>query len=196
MPVQLAATVRSIPKPEPIPSTSAAAPIGATTSGEVLAVALSDITAGWPEAVRREISRDGLEKAKCELPAADIGGPLKHGLVQFPWQQLRAWLKPAPATDETPETAGTILDLPLRIIAPLYLAQSRAAQSQRKIAVDNEVPDLFQKGQAQEAPRPPAAPTPRPRPEAAPAPAPSGAPAPVAAATPAAPRLRLAARVT
>jgi predicted regulator of Ras-like GTPase activity (Roadblock/LC7/MglB family) len=188
MPVQPAATVRPIPKPEPVPSTSAAAPIGATTSGEILAVALADISAGWPEAVRREISRDGLEKAKCELPMADIGGPLKNGLVQFPWQQVRAWLKPAPTTAATPETAGTILDLPLRIIAPLYLAQSRAAQSQKKIAVDNEVPELFQKGQAQEAPRPPAAPTPRPRPVAAAPPAPPReAPAPAVAATPAVP---------
>ncbi len=183
------------PKPAPIPSASPAAPSRATAAGEVLAIALADLMAGWPETVRREISRDGLEKAKCELPVAEISGPLKQGLVQFPWRQLRAWLKPALTTAETPETAGTILDLPLRIIAPLYLGQSRAAQSQKKIAVDNDVPDLFQKGQAQEAPRPPAAPKPAPRPEvtaaprqvAPPASAPSQTPAPVAAATAAAP---------
>src|SRR5260370_27829920 len=116
MPVQPAVTVRPIPKPEPIPSTSAPAPIGATTSGEVLAVALADISAGWPEAVRREISRDGLEKAKCELPAADIGGPLKHGLLQFPWQQGRASPQPPPAPPAPPPTPGTILHLPLPII--------------------------------------------------------------------------------
>jgi len=74
---------------------------------------------------------------------AMVDQSLRKGRIVFPWKTLRSWMQPA----VPPVGAGhdaTPLDLPLRIIAPLYLARQRqAAAAKQKVSVDADIPNLF-----------------------------------------------------
>ena len=111
-----------------------------------------------------------------------IEGAIKQGKVAFPWKAVRSWIKP-PVAESVSAHDAALVDLPLRVITPLFLAELKATRAQKKISVDDNIPDLFsdarQSDAAAPAPAPvrtPAAPVRTPVPVAAPA-----APVPIAA---------------
>jgi predicted regulator of Ras-like GTPase activity (Roadblock/LC7/MglB family) len=118
-------------------------PAKASPAVEPLVVSLSALAEGWPDEVRKEILTFGLVEAKVGLPANAIEQALKQGRICFTWKTLRSWLKPAvPAVASTHDS--TVLDLPLRVIAPLFLERQReAGKSKQKVSVDEEIPNLF-----------------------------------------------------
>jgi predicted regulator of Ras-like GTPase activity (Roadblock/LC7/MglB family) len=147
---------------------------------------LKDIAQGWPEAVQNEIVELDLVQAACGFPLSGIGQALKQGVIHYSWQQIRAFIKSAPHL--APSVHGeTILQLPLQVIAPLYMARAAEDQDQQKIPVGQDIPDVFVRSQAKGAARPVAAAPPAARPLPA---APSVAPRlPAASFAPQAPTL-------
>jgi predicted regulator of Ras-like GTPase activity (Roadblock/LC7/MglB family) len=114
----------------------------ATQPEETLQVPLSALAEGWPEPIRKEAVQLGLVEAKVGLPVDIVGQSLKLGRIAFPWQTIRSWAQggglPAPSPND-----GIIVELPLRVIAPLFLARQKAAKDQPKVSVDAEIPNLF-----------------------------------------------------
>jgi predicted regulator of Ras-like GTPase activity (Roadblock/LC7/MglB family) len=97
----------------------------------------------WPEIVRKEIIDSNLVDAKVALPFNAIEQALKQGRIAFTWKTLRGWIKPAvlPAVSAHD---STVLELPLKIVAPLFLArQKEQTKHQQKVSVDEEIPNLF-----------------------------------------------------
>ena len=93
---------------------------------------LSAIAEAWPDAVRKEIVGLRLADAKVELPCELIEKALRQGKIAFPWKLVRTWLKPAPPAVPSPAD-NTVLELPLKIVAPLFLArQHEASNGKRK----------------------------------------------------------------
>ena len=134
----------SLPKPsaaKPAPARSAAP---AAFTG-ILPVALSEVSQSWPEPVRHEIEQLGLSASTLELPGGEVGESLKEGKVLYHWRRLRYWIKPTAPTDTSPH-AETLLELPLNIVAPLYLSRCRTGHAQKKQHVDESIPDLFNQG--------------------------------------------------
>jgi predicted regulator of Ras-like GTPase activity (Roadblock/LC7/MglB family) len=92
---------------------------------------------------------------------------MKSGRVVFTWTELCGWLS---GTEVPPSANGeSALELPLKVVAPLFMALRRADKPRKSISVAESVPDLF-------------ASIPRP---AAPAPEPEPVPEPVVAPEPA-----------
>ena len=136
-----------VPPQQPLPKLSTPKPAvvrspAGSASTATLTVSLADVSQAWPEAVREEIHQLGLSAATLELPGGEIGDSLKGGKVLYHWRRLRYWIKPTAPADTSPH-AETLLELPLNIIAPLYLAQGRTSPAQRKQVVDESIPDLF-----------------------------------------------------
>lgn len=171
----------------------------ATVPGGALSVSVRTVNQKWPEAIRNVVQQLGV--TDLEIPNALIETALKLGKIEFQWQQVVTWLRPAPAKDIAADHAGTVLELPLSVVAPLFLQQSR--YKAKKTAAPEGIPDLFSnKGEKIEQPEPEAdeevaeeteaaapeivAPPPPPRP-VAPPPRPAPPAAPVAPARPAAP---------
>lgn len=69
------------------------------------------------------------------LPAEPVGAALKTGKVVFPWRQLRGWLVvPGPITAASLNDETEVV-LPLKVLAPLYMAQYRPqAQARPPVA--------------------------------------------------------------
>ncbi len=132
--------LNGLPPPPP-----AAAPRGSAPGHppQPFILSLVSLAEGWPEAVRRDLIQLNLVDAKVALPAQLIEQALRQGRVAFSWKTLRSWIKPAPLPMASAQD-GTVVELPLHIVAPLFLARQRqASQSARKVAVDESIPNLF-----------------------------------------------------
>jgi predicted regulator of Ras-like GTPase activity (Roadblock/LC7/MglB family) len=104
---------------------------------------LSDLTEAWPDVLRQEIARWNLSKSIVALPLEFVEIGLKQGHISCSWKQLRAWIQPALAEPPISAHDAAVLSLPLKIIAPLFLAKQQAVKAQPKVAIDSSIPNLF-----------------------------------------------------
>jgi len=138
-----AAPVPPAPRPpiaarEPIP-----APAKPSYEAPVLSVSLTALAEAWPEAIRHELVQLNLVDAKLALPVEIVEPALKRGKVAFTWKVLRSWIKPSPLPAVSVHD-NTHLELPLKVIAPLFLKrQNEAVQSHQKVEIDENIPNLF-----------------------------------------------------
>ena len=163
------------PKPAPTAAPSpvaAAAPAPPAVLGDMV-IPLADVSQAWPEPLKQEIEKAGLQGAKLLAPMSLVEPMMRAGRVNFTWGDLSKWIEPAPSFSFAPET---VLDLPLKTIIPMFMAQRRTGGVQRKVNIAESIPDLFGGSKA-----PAAAPVATPAPE--PAPAPVATPAPSAPPT-------------
>jgi len=148
------ASANSVPQNQQPPRTPSAHtnPLGAPAkarfdgvkSGEApIVAALSRLAEAWPEPIRKEILEFGLVEAEVNIPAEVLEQGLKQGRVVVTWKTLREWLRP-PATVKVSPADATTLELPLKVVAPLFLARQKERLSDRqKVEVDKEIPNLF-----------------------------------------------------
>ena len=129
--------------------------------------------------------------AKVALPAAAITAGVAKGKVIFSWGQIRSWVTPPPTPTQAKET--TELTLPLKVVAPAFLAHSKPGAARKSIAMDDSIPALFSGGDTSKpAAAPVSIPGPAVQPSSAAIPAPAVIPAP--APEPTAPDHRARAR--
>src|ERR1019366_7789654 len=125
------------------PAAPVASPPGNTIDSNPLFVPLTSLAEGWPEAVRHELVQLSLVDAKVALPADIVERALKQGRVAFTWKTLRSWIKPAPLPTVSAHDS-VVLELPLKVVAPPFLArQKEVAKLRKKVAVDEDIPNLF-----------------------------------------------------
>ena len=152
----------------------------AAPSTEVLTVPLASLSDSWPDAVKSEIASKNLTDSSVALPMNRVESALKTGKIVFSWNDIGGWLKPESITN-SPNAAASI-ELPLKVIAPLFISQHRPTVPQKKLAIGENIPDVFAGGKAPIAPAAPVANAPA-APPAATAPAatpiaPAGLPKP------------------
>src|SRR5207237_6071103 len=76
-------------------------------------------------------------------PMDEIQQGLRQGRISCSWKMVRSWVKPAPLSNPSPYDE-TMLDLPLKVVTPLFLArQKEGNQSKEKVAIDETIPNLF-----------------------------------------------------
>ena len=175
------------PEPEPIRfsapperSVTPAVPAVPVTAGETrfITVAIAEVCEAWPEAVRSEINAQHLSGSWIGLPLGAVEGVIKSGKIAFPWKALRSWIKPPIPVAASPYDT-TMLEMPLKIVTPLFLAELKSNRAQRKFSVDEEIPDLFFNSQPVETILPPVPATPVMAAPTAPVPTPPPNPVPV-----------------
>lgn len=180
--------IQTPPTPEPLaaaapPTVPPVAPPTIGSDSASIAVPVEPLSGAWPEAIRNEIATlNG--SARVSLPKSDVTAGLARGKVIFSWGQIRSWIEPA-LGESSAADAATELILPLKVVAPVFLAaSSKPKAEQRAPEIDSDIPALFSDGRAPAAePEPEAPPTPEPPSEA---PAPEAPSAPVAESAPAA----------
>jgi predicted regulator of Ras-like GTPase activity (Roadblock/LC7/MglB family) len=122
---------------------SSPTPQAAPVETNLMTVPFAPLVEAWPEELRREIARSNLSGAEVSLPAASLQEGLKRGRVAFPWKTIRSSIKPAPLAAASAHD-DVMLELPLEIIAPLFFSGAKkVASPQQKIAIDDQIPDLF-----------------------------------------------------
>jgi predicted regulator of Ras-like GTPase activity (Roadblock/LC7/MglB family) len=140
-----------------------------TPEQPALSVPLSALLANWPETLKLEIVQLNLSSAQVALPLDLLETGLKRGRVAFSWRNLRALIKPTPPAVSAQDAVE--LELPLHVIAPLFLARlnGTVTKSPQKVANVEDIPNLFFGSPAPTpAPTPPAPVAPPPIPPVAP----------------------------
>jgi len=83
--------------------------------------------------------------AQVALPVNLVEPALKRGRVTFPWRSLRSWI--TPPTTAVSIHDGLEVELPLKVIAPLFLAKQaqpvQISQPPSSPALPPEIPNLF-----------------------------------------------------
>jgi predicted regulator of Ras-like GTPase activity (Roadblock/LC7/MglB family) len=105
-------------------------------------VRLSALCEFWPDPVRRDIAQFNWENAWLSLPMDRLEPAMKTGKVVFKWGELIEWLEGSSDPVATSH-CETTLELPLKVVAPLFLAQQRTPIVQKSVVVDQKVPNLF-----------------------------------------------------
>jgi hypothetical protein len=146
-----AATTASSPKP------SAVSPGTSAKDQATLAVPLPKLVPFLPPEICKELGDVDVEGSSTAVPMSQLEEMLKSGKVLFTWGELSGWLTP-PLPRPPSQSASTLLiELPLKVMAPIFMAQHRAG-SQKKADVGEGIPDLFQSGNGAEAAAPAVAP--------------------------------------
>jgi predicted regulator of Ras-like GTPase activity (Roadblock/LC7/MglB family) len=143
-PAPLAPAPRSHhPQPVAAPPPTAAPPTTAQPGNSVITTTLNALWESWPESLRREIVQNNLADAKLAMPTNFVEAALRQGRVVFAWKLLRSWIRPATAPGVSAHDALE-LELPLKVIAPLFIARKQvAAQAPTNVSVDEAIPNLF-----------------------------------------------------
>jgi predicted regulator of Ras-like GTPase activity (Roadblock/LC7/MglB family) len=128
------------PAPRPAAPQPAAAPApAAAPSGGTLSVSINTVNQKWPESICEIISQIGA--TDLEIPNELIEPAVKSGRIEFPWEQLVTWLRPAPQGEVASEHGSLVIEMPLSVIAPLFLQQSK--YKAKKSSVPGGIPDIF-----------------------------------------------------
>lgn len=153
------------------PSPAPAVKLQELKDDNYLTVSVGEVSEGWPELVIAEVQQQGLADAQLCLPVGEIDLAMRKGKIVFPWKTIRSWLAHAGAASAASAHDEEELQLPLKVVAPRFLALRQPKGRQKKAHVEESIPDLFTGGSAPGATAP-----------ADPAPVPAPAPAPVAPA--------------
>jgi predicted regulator of Ras-like GTPase activity (Roadblock/LC7/MglB family) len=125
------------------PAAHSASASGEASAHGPLTVALSAVADAWSDSLKQEIIQLDLAEASVALPFAAVEAGLKRGRLSFPWKKLKAWVHPSLQAQVSVHDPVE-LELPLRVIAPLFIAQRREQpQTAGKVAVDRDIPNLF-----------------------------------------------------
>lgn len=138
----------AVPAPAPTisPAATKPAPPPASVHGPVI-VPLAALSEHWPDAMRVEITQSNLSGAQVALPFDMVQAALKRGAAIFSWRTLRAWIKPAPVAAVSVRD-NLELSLPLKVIVPLFMAQSMQAVRKAQTTIPSaNLPDLFTQNQ-------------------------------------------------
>jgi predicted regulator of Ras-like GTPase activity (Roadblock/LC7/MglB family) len=136
-------TFHVAPRPSAIRPPTAAEPqrplaMPAPAATGRLTLSLASLCQNWPEPVRSEAL--GMQGAEVSLPTDSIAASLSKGKVAFSWGQIHSWITPA-ANGSQIDPALELL-LPLKVVAPAFMALSRPTQ-RKAMEVDDSIPTLF-----------------------------------------------------
>ncbi|MEI9865289.1 MAG: hypothetical protein WDN00_12210 [Limisphaerales bacterium] len=107
-----------------------------------LLVPLCNLFEAWPDALKLEISQLDLDNAQVALPVKLVEPALKRGRVTFTWRDIRSWIKSAAVAISVHD--NTELELPLKVLAPLFFARHKNGDAgSKKVSVSEAIPDLF-----------------------------------------------------
>jgi len=138
--------------PFPVPKAPAMpSPLPLAEEKEDLLVALSLLSESWPPAVLQAVGEHQLQNAIVSLPLSRLESGLKAGRVVFAWGELCQWLLP-PLLGNSLPNREVVLELPLKVVAPLFLAHRRPGVAPKKLTaaaqIPGHIPNLFGKSPA------------------------------------------------
>jgi predicted regulator of Ras-like GTPase activity (Roadblock/LC7/MglB family) len=139
---------------------SHAAPAPAPAPVSPFNIAFSMIEEALPQELRLEAAQMDLADAKLSLPMDQVADGVKRGRIAFTWKQLRGWMVPAVAPAVSAHDGLTVI-LPLAVIAPIFMSRHKQqGTTQKRVIVDQKIPNLFFGFPQPEAPAAPVAETP------------------------------------
>lgn len=169
-PVTPASTPQAVPVRAVKPTVLAAAKLKEVKDDNFITIPVAEVADGWPAPVLAELQELGLADANLALPAGQVDLAMRKGKIAFSWKSVRGWSDNAAAAAAASANDDVEVTLPLKAVAPKFLALRQPKNRQKKAHVEESIPDLFSGGpegasavaseSAPVAPPPPAPPKP------------------------------------
>lgn len=140
-PVTRAVTPAPTTPPAPAPAAKKTAPVAPKITGE-LAVPLAALAPEWDQEVRKQLADIDLLQHQILVPLELLAPAMKSGKVLFGWAEVATWIQPPLPSPPTPKVGEMPVELPLKIIAPLFMANQNGT-AHKRVSVDETIPDLF-----------------------------------------------------
>jgi predicted regulator of Ras-like GTPase activity (Roadblock/LC7/MglB family) len=120
----------------------ASVPVGALSDADPVKVPLPALVQSWPEPLRAEVLRAHASDS-INFPYRELEAALARGKASFTWGEIRQWLSPKPIKGPGAHDEVRV-ELPLATLIPLFLAsRSNGSSNQRKVAVAEDLPNVF-----------------------------------------------------
>lgn len=113
----------------------------ASKQPDVVSVPIDSLAKTWPDAVRRAVLTTQ-SASTVHIPLPDLEVAMKRGKAHFTWATIRSWIGPK-ACHDFPELDSTELELPLAVLAPLFMARRSGCKTPKRVAPSSEIPDIF-----------------------------------------------------
>ena len=111
-------------------------------SQPTISITLGTLAEAWPDELKAEIEELDLMGAQVALPMSLVEPALKRGRVIFSWRCLRGWIQSAAVATSMHD--GLELELPLKVLAPMFFSHKNgSAKLQKKAGVSDDIPNLF-----------------------------------------------------
>jgi hypothetical protein len=135
--------IAPIPMISPTPAAPARVPATPIVppAAEPVVLPLASLVESWPDALKKELVQLNLMSAQAALPVDLIETGLKRGRITLNWRSLRAYIQPVPPAVSVHDNVE--LELPLKVIAPLFFGRQKTAKPQQRVAPNEEIPNLF-----------------------------------------------------
>jgi predicted regulator of Ras-like GTPase activity (Roadblock/LC7/MglB family) len=127
----------------PVEPATAKPSLRTESPGSQLRIELAAVWEDWPPAVRQEAIQLNIAHAKIRLPLDTVKQGLKRGQLTFNWKSLRSWVESSQVLPIVSAHDRVNLSLPLKTIAPLFLAKQPKSAVKPRLAQDENIPDLF-----------------------------------------------------
>ncbi len=112
-----------------------------TPPEQTFTVALMDVAGFWAEKGRIELEK--LYKHSLEIPFPALEAALKRGKVEFPWREVRPWVRLASGNSLPTLDDDVKVELPLAWIAPRFLEHQHKAAPKKRFEIGDDIPDVF-----------------------------------------------------
>src|SRR6185295_6203342 len=96
----------------------------------------------WIDEVRAQLAEVDFTKTQILVPFEQLEPAMRSGKVLFSWQEVAGWMKPPLPIPPTAKVGEMAVELPLRVLAPLFMSHHRGV-AQKRVTVDEAIPDLF-----------------------------------------------------
>lgn len=135
-------SLSAAPAPQATPSPTPPRAVLSEQSQPTISATLGELAEHWPQDLKQEIEQLNLMGAQLALPVHLVEPALKRGRVIFAWRLVRSWIKSAAVASSGHDDLE--LDLPLKVLAPLFVSHKNGtAKAQKKALVSEEIPNLF-----------------------------------------------------
>jgi predicted regulator of Ras-like GTPase activity (Roadblock/LC7/MglB family) len=138
----------SLPKPV-VPVVPVGTSQGKTSA--TLAMLLEKLVPSLPPEICKELGDVDVKASSIGLPMAQVESMLKSGKVLFTWGELTSWLTPPLPRPPSNSASSLLIELPLKVVAPVFMAHHRANSTQKRADTGEGIPDLFQSGNGEAA---------------------------------------------
>ena len=102
---------------------------------------LNSVSDTWPDPIKQALA--GQPDATVALPVDEIEQALKRGRIVFAWKRIRSLIQPPMSPSTVSALDDTQLELPLPVVAPLFLTHRKPAGPQKKYTITENIPDIF-----------------------------------------------------
>lgn len=119
-----------------------AAPAPVSDPNQCLSIEVERVVGAWAAPIQAAVRRVAPEGCLIRVPLAEVETKIKQGKVAFTWAQIRGWLNTQLSNPLVEHETDTV-ELPLAVVAPLFMAHRKVPDSRTRPDSHAAIPDVF-----------------------------------------------------